>query len=492
VAWHGESADTSSASPSEVLKRCTLTRRRLSRNIAAFHRYITPTRAEKLARHEVRTEIFRAIKAGAPRSVRFKPFGSIASHLSTADADMDIRCYLAGSSRDVLPPSREDRAKVVGHLRGIAARMVQPGGGACGGGGFYGIVGRHSRYPLLDMRHRRSQMTLQIVSANSAHLSTESVKGFADRLPSLAPLYGVLRTMLKVRGLSDVYRGGLSSYPLVNMIAASLQLRPGRSLAEDLLNFLRLYSTLDTSAKVVSLAPPAVHDRDALPQPTTGAKVLPLTAGTKVLSLTPPAIHDHDTLPPATTTTTTTTTDVDDDARLRHLADMAHKSHSHGLGFMLCLQDPADPTNDLGRKTFAWRHVAATFGHAHRRLLRLLRAHDRDLQLPKRERRRRRRGGEAAPAPAAFLLGELVGPCARLFARRRRAMRRFGRAVLPPAVPAGRVGARRREAGARALVATRRRRLGIATPWARADGRPLVVRRGSRARDGDRLESVYM
>ena len=36
---------------------------------------------------------------------------------------------------------------------------------------------------------------------------------------------------------------------------------------------------------------------------------------------------------------------------------------------MLCLRDPADETNDLGRKGKAIKHVQATFRHLHRLLL---------------------------------------------------------------------------------------------------------------------------
>ena len=44
---------------------------------------------------------------------------------------------------------------------------------------------------------------------------------------------------------------------------------------------------------------------------------------------------------------------------------------------MLCLRDPADETNDLGRKGIAIKHVQATFAHLHRTLAQDVKANTR-------------------------------------------------------------------------------------------------------------------
>jgi non-canonical poly(A) RNA polymerase PAPD5/7 len=395
---------------------------RLTRNILAFHRYIIPNKAEIAARNAAIKDLFTILRRRRRgNKLRWEVFGSSKSGILTADADIDIRAFAPGSEDDVYPPSLYAQAKVVRFLEGCGKCLDRLGGK----GGFTRIAGRYSRYPLLDVRHHGSACAMQVVGANSSRRAQKSVEQFRGSLKSLGPLYSVVRTMLKVRGLTNVYRGGLSSYPLIGMITASLLLRPGRSLGEDLLNFLRLYSTLDTATKVVSLTPPGIHDRGAL----RGA--------------------------------------ADADGRQKSdrgaLRELAAASERAGLGFMLCLQDPADRTNDLGRKAFAWRHVAATMAHALRRLRRLARLCD-DGRAP------------------AFLLGELVGPCARMLAWRRRAARRFGRALLPRPEPAPAVGRVARERGMRRVVASRRR-LGIQKGWTgRKTGRagpskPLVRRR---------------
>jgi hypothetical protein len=77
---------------------------------------------------------------------------------------------------------------------------------------------------------------------------------------------------------------------------------------------------------------------------------------------------------------------------------------------MLVLQDPADRTNDLGRKAFAWRHIQATFLKARDTLLRDINAKDRPESL----------------------LKALVGGCEEVFGPKREAARKYARRAEEP------------------------------------------------------------
>jgi non-canonical poly(A) RNA polymerase PAPD5/7 len=74
---------------------------------------------------------------------------------------------------------------------------------------------------------------------------------------------------------------------------------------------------------------------------------------------------------------------------------------------MLSLRDPADETNDLGRKALCIKHVQATFAKLGADLAR-------DVQINTR----------------GSLLAELVGPSYLLHKERRRKLRQFGYGVL--------------------------------------------------------------
>jgi non-canonical poly(A) RNA polymerase PAPD5/7 len=77
--------------------------------------------------------------------------------------------------------------------------------------------------------------------------------------------------------------------------------------------------------------------------------------------------------------------------------------------YMLSLQDPADPLNDLGRKAFGFKHIRATFAQLHRHIL--------SFQFIEKD-------------PCKSMLGELVGPCYEAYQKRREIAEAFGRAAL--------------------------------------------------------------
>jgi DNA polymerase sigma len=77
--------------------------------------------------------------------------------------------------------------------------------------------------------------------------------------------------------------------------------------------------------------------------------------------------------------------------------------------YLLCLQDPADPLNDLGRKAFGFKHIKQTIVELHRRLLKL----------------------EKVPVDSDISwLDDFVGPCYDAYKGRRAIAEAFGRTAL--------------------------------------------------------------
>jgi non-canonical poly(A) RNA polymerase PAPD5/7 len=75
--------------------------------------------------------------------------------------------------------------------------------------------------------------------------------------PYLPQLYSVLKAQLDVRGLSDVFRGGIGSYSLFMMIVASLKHKshPPNNASGALMHFLRFWSQFRTEEHSVSIEP---------------------------------------------------------------------------------------------------------------------------------------------------------------------------------------------------------------------------------------------
>jgi non-canonical poly(A) RNA polymerase PAPD5/7 len=158
------------------------------------------------------------------------------------------------------------------------------------------------------------------------------IERYTTQYPYLRSLYSVVKTMLDVRGLTDVFRGGFGSYTLFMMIVASIRHKtpPRNDAAGGLLNFMRFYRGFDTSEKGLSIEPVCTFDKKTEPVLTDTAK------------------HQLE----ARTTTHPT---------FSLLLTLFQRGEIRPLPpYMLSLRDPADETNDLGRKAIAIKHVQAT------------------------------------------------------------------------------------------------------------------------------------
>jgi non-canonical poly(A) RNA polymerase PAPD5/7 len=77
--------------------------------------------------------------------------------------------------------------------------------------------------------------------------------------------------------------------------------------------------------------------------------------------------------------------------------------------YLLCLQDPADPLNDLGRKGYGFKHIQATMGHLLKKL-RKYTAHENH--------------------GTTSILAPLVGSCFKTYSKRREMAEAYGRERL--------------------------------------------------------------
>jgi non-canonical poly(A) RNA polymerase PAPD5/7 len=194
---------------------------------------------------------------------------------------------------------------------------------------FFLVSLRNARYPIVNAQHKPTGIDIQIVGAPDTHAQREAMAHYLHSIPQLRSVYMVLKTALGIRGLVDVFNGGIGSYGLFMMLTASLQRphsNPPRTAAESLLRFLDFYSDLNMEKYGVSVAPPKLFKK-------------------------------HDVF-------TTATKSHIDAARRRgdniRAAQWAIGQARVYQPYLFCLQDPADPLNDLGRKSNAIKHLQTT------------------------------------------------------------------------------------------------------------------------------------
>ncbi|KAE8839758.1 hypothetical protein PTNB73_04169 [Pyrenophora teres f. teres] len=302
--------------------RATSGLHRLDMEIDKFYKYSKPTPHEQNARKQVIDQVRNHVLEQVPKH-HIEVFGSQITGLALPTSDIDFRLRSQRQVEDpklaIWPPPEDERRKCVATLRDLFFKVFKKK--RC----YILIALRHARYPLIAAQDQRSGLDVQIVLANDTWLSREIMAKYMQEIPYLQKLYSVVKTILNVRGLSDVFRGGFGSYSLFMMVVASIKHmpHPRNDAAGALMNFLQFWAELDTKTKGVSIKPVEFFDKIAYPVRTD-------TANAQIKN-----------------------------GEIKPLPD-----------YMLCLRDPADETNDLGRKGIAIKHIQATFAHLHSTLAR--------------------------------------------------------------------------------------------------------------------------
>ncbi|KAI8939085.1 hypothetical protein NX059_004924 [Plenodomus lindquistii] len=325
---------------------------RLVAEIDRFCTYARPNHYDKIARNRVIDRVRRDALKGLP-NFTLEVFGSERTGTALATSDIDLRLVnpekVSDPAQANRPPPPKARTKALRTLHKLHQHFKNLNKS------YVLALIRHARYPLISLQDRRTGLDVQIVLSNDTSESRRIMQHYLEVYPYLLPLFTVVKTIFDIRGLSDVFRGGFGSYSLFMMIVASIQQNPHprNDAAGALLNFLKFYRDFDTTKQGISVEPAELFDKDA-----------------EILSIMTPKTRskiqegEAKPLPP----------------------------------YMLLLRDPADPTNDLGRKGIAIKHVQATFQSILRRL-------EHDLQVKTRP----------------TFLGPLVGPAYMLnYARRER------------------------------------------------------------------------
>jgi non-canonical poly(A) RNA polymerase PAPD5/7 len=196
--------------------------------IHAFASWIRPTEAEVAAR-ETAIQQTTDIMQTFVKDYKVEVFGSSRNGLGLASSDIDLRLYQDWDQSDangvenwmpaqpaILPPRgkvRRGNMRCLSRLQDLFQKHPD-----------YILCNiRHARYPLLHMQHVPSGIDIQIVCANDTSKQRARIAKYLEEEPHLFDIYTVLRTLLDVRGLTDVFRGGLGSYNILVMIVAALK-----------------------------------------------------------------------------------------------------------------------------------------------------------------------------------------------------------------------------------------------------------------------------
>lgn len=351
----------------------------LSNDIDNFAAWARPTPAEQRAREAVfkeTEELIRSVLTTTTTGIEL--FGSEKNGIALPTSDIDIRIYDAEDP--AMPHSR-----LLPRLRRICAAMYDSHK-------FMLATVRNSGHPILNCQHRESGIDIQIVAADDPTRQQAVVAKYIQEVPQLREVYFVVRTVLSMRGLVDVFTGGMGSYGTFVMVLAVLNRHmkhlkaiprphPNISSASQLIAFLEFYRKLDTRKHGVAVHPRLLFKKH---EETTEALKAYSTSAEK----------------------------RGDVVRAGQWELCATRPFQP---YLLCLQDPANPLNDLGRKSHAFKHIHATLAYLNQALGAGCLALHKWKKVTKNE-----------PGGLEPLLLPLVGRCHEVYYDRRRKLEMYG------------------------------------------------------------------
>ena len=326
---------------------------RLQGEILAFSQYMRLDKQELTAGASVKDLIARYVAKARIGEAQVRLIGSYNNGIASPLSDVDLNIILLDFEKNLLEkgpsPTRPEAVKASRRALLICKKVLEDQPDV-----WEDVETIHGRIPLVTATHRKTKLTVQIQrQPSSAVLFGEfAFSAFQSEFPTLKPIFRVLKAALAIRGLDKTFTGGLSSYPLLIAIVNALKhykskddLRHDHTeVAKHLLFVLKFYATADLYKTGFRLDHPRVF-------PKLGYS----------LGKQPNNRHDED------------TEDNDSDERspeANYDFEGMHQiaSPNYKQPYLLCLQDPLNPYNDLGRKAHAIRHIQKLFQVARNRI----------------------------------------------------------------------------------------------------------------------------
>lgn len=305
----------------------------LSKEIEAFEAYVSPTKDEQCAAELALSDLRQVVK-NTNKHMDMDVIGSRTTGTADPLSDIDVNLSLPVTPSTMKSQIQPDQI-LIAIRSSINGWRRNHQNQECPIESVLHV--KKAVVPILLCRHKRTGLPIQIQSTPRTFDSTEYVRSFLKEFPTLRSLFKVLRQVLHMRDLHNGQHGGLTSYPLLNMIVASLKLSEGKYSSSNsgahLLHFLDLYCDIDFATTGISTRPLGLFSKTKGVQ--TEAQRAAIASGLY-------------------------TTEIQGQ---QHMILRSKKS-----GSKMVLQDPANPMNNLGKSAFRIRDVQETLIHLRNQL----------------------------------------------------------------------------------------------------------------------------
>ncbi|KAL5361858.1 hypothetical protein BJX96DRAFT_176621 [Aspergillus floccosus] len=309
--------------------------------IRALGKYLTPTIAEQNALNRVTAEVTTLLRDAAPHPPVV--IGSRRTGFAMSHSDLDLLLPVSDTARSsdstrkpsasrpqMLELYRETLHKARAVLRQSPSFQEQSH-----------LTGK--RHPALTIVHRPTGVPVQLYCGEGLPASIEYIQDYHAEYPTIHPLYMALRLILETHGLYGP-PSGITSDALLVLLATFLKMNHGRfrgptPLAGQLLAVLRVYGTeVDLTTTGVAADPPCFFNVDSVKEAARKYDAAGLPAYLR------------------------------GQRSLINLKRTAARRRNTPAAARLCLQDPANYMNDLGRGCTRTREIQGVFARAYEEL----------------------------------------------------------------------------------------------------------------------------
>ncbi|KAF2213635.1 hypothetical protein CERZMDRAFT_96466 [Cercospora zeae-maydis SCOH1-5] len=315
-----------------ILRGLAYAEHELEHVIARFVNFIQPTPLERFARRAATEEVMSLIDQTLHQHGHLKVTtqlqGSEKTGLAMPTSDIDIRVWEQTEEGAPNEPSQSMGKKMAEYMRPIVRALSE------NPERYHMITLRQGKHPIIDFQHRPSGLNFQIVASKHSDGQERVVEKYLSEMPELRALYTVIRTFFDVRGLLRVNNGGIGSYGCFVMLVPPIlreKPRAAERVVGSLRSFLAFYNptrSLDTTKYGVSCFPRQIFKK-----------------------------HDAD------SELDTFMQYAERRGDLVRAGQWSICRRQKYQPYLLALQDPATPNNDLGSRTHAIKHILATIAH---------------------------------------------------------------------------------------------------------------------------------
>lgn len=240
---------------------------RLHKEIADFFDFVKPYDYEEVTRRALIQRVEDAARqAPMPNAhkVSIECFGSFAAGLYLPTADMDLVA--------ISPPYRSFGQRTFAQTATAMyklANSLQSAGVAAPGG--VAVISK-ARVPIVKFADRDTGIKVDISFENDSGLkANKTFEQWKAQYPAMPVVVVLVKQLLAMRGLNEVFTGGIGGFTIICLVVSMMQLMPELQLGQMdphvqygnlLLNFLDLYGNkFDVVSTGISFNPPGYFDK---------------------------------------------------------------------------------------------------------------------------------------------------------------------------------------------------------------------------------------